>query len=126
MTNLLSRVSAKGVLVGGVLDVGATYALSVPLMAAIIIRLNLTELPQPEGDAAVMRALRPGSPYYLVGLLLGSACGILGGYVAARIAKHVGRLNGALSAWLVVLLGISAGRQGPMRRRHSSTSAISP
>jgi len=129
MTDLWSRVSAKGVLVGGILDVGATYALSIPLMAAIMIRLNLTGLPGPEGDAALMRALRPGSPYYLVGLLLGSACSILGGYVAARLAKHDGRLNGALSAWLVVLLGIyswATGADAATALEHIGYLALSP
>lgn len=129
MTNLLSRVSAKGVLIGGVLDVGATYALSIPLMAAIMIRLNLTELPQPEGDAALMRALRPGSPYYLVGFFLGSACSILAGYVAARIAKHDGRLNGALSAWLVMLLGVyswATGADAASLLEHIGYLALSP
>jgi hypothetical protein len=102
----MARVSAKGVLVGGVLDIGATYALSIPLMAIAIVQLKLTELPEPKFYDALTKALAPGSPYYLVGLVLGSACNILGGYVAARIAKHDERLNGALSAWLCMLLGI--------------------
>jgi hypothetical protein len=100
----MARVSAKGVLVGGVLGTGATYALSIPLMALAIVQLDLIKLPDPEFNAALMKALAPGSPYHLVGLVLGSASGILGGYVAARIAKHDERLNGALSAWLSMLL----------------------
>jgi hypothetical protein len=100
----MARVSVKGMSVGAVMGIGATYALSIPLMALAIVRLDLMELPEPEFDAALMRALAPGSPYHLVGLVLGSACGILGGYVAARIAKHDERLNGALSAWLFMLL----------------------
>ena len=100
----MTRVSTKGVLVGGVLGIGATYALSIPLMALAIVQLDLMELPAPEFQAALMKALAPGSPYHLVGLVLGSACGILGGYVAARIAKHDERLNGTLSSWLFMLL----------------------
>jgi hypothetical protein len=100
----MTRVSTKGVLVGGVLGIGATYALSIPLMALAIVQLDLMELPEPGFDAALMKALAPGSPYYLIGLVLGSACGILGGYVAARVAKHDERLNGALSSWLFMLL----------------------
>ena len=98
------RISAKGVLGGGVLGIGATYALSIPLMALAIVQLDLMQLPEPEFHAALMKALAPGSPYHLVGLVLGSAGGILGGYVSARIAKHDERLNGALSAWLFMLL----------------------
>ena len=102
----MARVSAKGVLVGGVLDIGATYALSIPLMAIAVVQLKLMELPEAQFPDALTKALAPGSSYYLAGLLLGSACNILGGYVAARIAKHDERLNGALSAWLCMLLGI--------------------
>jgi hypothetical protein len=102
----MTRVSVKGVVVGGVLDIGATFVFSVPLTAVAMVQLGLTGLPEPERTAAVMKTMGPGSSYYVVGLLLGSACSILGGYVAARIAKHDERLNGALSAWLCMLSGI--------------------
>jgi hypothetical protein len=102
----MARVSAKGVLVGGVLDVGAAYALSIPLMRIAIVQLKLLELPEAQFPDALTKAMAPGSSYYLAGLLLGSGCSILGGYVAARLAKHDERLNGALSAWLGMLLGI--------------------
>ena len=68
-------------MVGGILGVGATYALAIPSMV-----------------------LAPESLSYVVGLVVVSACGILAGYLAARIAKHAERLNGALSAWLSMLL----------------------
>jgi hypothetical protein len=102
----MTRVSAKGVFVGGVLEIVATYAMSIPLMVVAAAQLDLAELPEPEFSDALGKALAPGSSYYLVGLVLGSACGILGGYVAARLAKHDERLNGALSAWLGMLLVI--------------------
>ena len=35
-------------------------------------------------------------------------CSILGGYVAAWLAKHDELLNGALSAWLCIAFGIAA------------------
>jgi hypothetical protein len=73
-------------------------------MALAIVHLDLMRLPEPEFQAALMRALSPGSVYYLIGLVLGGICAILGGYVAAHIAKHDQRLNGAVSAWLLVLL----------------------
>ena len=102
----MARVSAKGVVIGGVLGVGATYTLSIPLMGIILLRMRLTALPEAQGDAAMMQALRPGGPYFVVGLLMGSASGILGGYVAARIPKHDECLNGAMSAWLAMVLGM--------------------
>ena len=102
----MGRVSAKGVLVGGVLDIAATFVLSIPLMSVAMVRLNLAPLPEPDRTAALMKAMGPGSSYYLIGLGLGSLCSALGGYVAARIAKHDELLNGALSAWLCMLSGV--------------------
>jgi hypothetical protein len=102
----MARVSAKGLLVGGVLDIGATLVLSIPLMAVAMARLNLAQLPELQRTAALMKAMGPGSSYYLIGLGLGSVSSALGGYAAARIAKHDERLNGALSAWLCMLSGI--------------------
>jgi len=40
-------------------------------------------------------------------LLIGFLCSVFGGYVAAWIAKHDELLNGALSSFLCVLLGIA-------------------
>lgn len=102
----MRQISVKGVIVGGILDIVATFVTSIPLMATAFARLQLMQLPAAERPAALMKAMGPGSSYNLVGLALGSACSILGGYVAARIAKREERLNGALSAWLCVLSGL--------------------
>jgi MFS family permease len=101
----MRRISVIGVFVGGILDIVATFVTSIPLMAVAFVQLQLMQLPAPERTAALMKAMGPGSSYYLLGLALGSACSVLGGYVAARIAKREERLNGALSAWLCMLSG---------------------
>ena len=102
----MRRVSVIGALFGGILDIVATFVTSIPLMAVAFAQLQLMQLPAPERTAALMKAMGPGSSYYLLGLALGSVCSVLGGYVAARIAKRDERLNGALSAWLCMLSGL--------------------
>ena len=102
----MARVSLKGVVVGGVVDIVGTFILSLPLMSVAMVQLRMTGLPEPERTAALMRAMGPGTSYYLVGMVAGVSCSVLGGFVAARIAGHDERLNGALSAWLCMLSGI--------------------
>jgi hypothetical protein len=102
----MRRISVRGVLVGGILDIVASFVTSIPVMAVAFVQLQLMQLPEPERAAALMKAMGPGSSYYLIGLTLGSACSVLGGYVAARIAKCEERLNGAVSAWLCMLSGL--------------------
>jgi hypothetical protein len=102
----MRRVSVKGVFVGGILDIVATFVTSIPLLAVASLQLQVAQLPAPERTAALIKAMGPGSSYYVLGLALGSACSVLGGYVAALIAKREERLNGALSAWLCMLSGL--------------------
>ena len=102
----MGRVSAKGVLVGGIVDIVATFLLAMPLMMVAMVQLDLAGLPERERTAALIEAMSSRSSYYYIGLGLGSLCSILGGIVAARIAGHDERLNGALSAWLCLLSGL--------------------
>lgn len=39
----MGRVSVKGVLIGGILDIFATFVLAIPLMAIVMVQLHLTE-----------------------------------------------------------------------------------
>jgi hypothetical protein len=125
----MTRVSVKGVLVGAVVDILATNIVMVPLLAVASVKLGFARLPKAEQAAAIMSALQPGSSYYIWALLLGSACSILGGYVAARIAKRHEVLNGALSAILCMAFGLYAfakGTGGASPTTHVAFLALSP
>jgi len=50
--------------------------------------------------------MKGNMPLYLTQIALGLACSVLGGYIAAVIAKRAGMLNGGLSSFLCVSLGI--------------------
>jgi drug/metabolite transporter (DMT)-like permease len=43
---------------------------------------------------------------YGLQLTIGLACSVLGGYVAARVAKHDELLNGLLSSFLCIAIGV--------------------
>ncbi len=99
----MNKISVKGVLVGGVTDVVATVILTIPL----IVYMIATELTgSPTDEAAVMAAIRANTLLYGLQSLLGLACSVLGGYVAARVARHDELLNGLLASFLSVAFGV--------------------
>jgi hypothetical protein len=100
---MMSKVSIKGVVIGGVVDVVATNILAFPLVLYIMARIGTASAPTP---VEIMSALRADPILHSIQAALGIACSILGGYVAARIAKSHEMLNGALSSFLCVLIGL--------------------
>jgi hypothetical protein len=102
----MSRVSVKAVLIGAVIDVDAYFALGIPLGFYVMVHENLIQLPRDQVQAAVSSAIYGNTALDAVQLLIGLACSVIGGYVAAWIAKHDELLNGTLSAFLCVGIGI--------------------
>ena len=104
----MSKISFKGVIIGGIVDIVATYLAVIPLSVILAIRANISSVPKAQ-QAVVLAAAIHDSPLFLLsGIIVGSLCSILGGYVAARVAKSEALLNGALSAWLCIGVGIYA------------------
>jgi hypothetical protein len=102
----MNRISPKGVLIGGIVDITASTLVGVALSLYVGLSPALATVP-PEGRAQAIEDLILHQPeFYITGLLVGSLCSVLGGYVAARIARHDEILNGALSSFLCVGLGI--------------------
>lgn len=111
--NILHRVSVKSILVGGLVDIGLSLGLGIPLALYELSKVGTTGVYNEHivGSSG-------SSPHNVLALRLwqlgiGLACSVLGGYVAARLAKHDELLNGTLSSILCVALGvftISAGR----------------
>ena len=101
----MHKISVKGVVVGGVTDIVATVILTIPLIF-YVIATELTGTPKNPLQAAVMAAIRANPLVYRLQSLIGLACSVLGGYVAARVAKHDERLNGLLASFLSVALGV--------------------
>ena len=102
----MSKVSLKGVTIGAVTDIVATGILAIPLMIYVVVRFDLVQTPRDQATGAITSAIHGSAPLYAVQLLIGLACSSLGCYVAARIARHDELLNGLLSSFLCVALGI--------------------
>jgi hypothetical protein len=104
----LREVSIKGVAIGSVVDIVATNLVAIPLVVYVTATHNLAEIPKDQVSRALMEILRNDPVLFSTQWLLGSLCSVLGGYVAARIAKHHEVLNGALAAFLCVGSGLYA------------------
>ena len=94
-------------MVGGVIDIVATVLLTLPLVIYAFpteLTGSLKDLAQ--AQAAVMGTIRASPLLYGVQSVIGLACSVLGGYVAARVAKHDELLNGLLASSLPVALGV--------------------
>ena len=125
----MSRVSFKGVIIGGIVDIGATFVAAFPVGVYAFIVSGVSKLPQAQQAQALADAMRNTPSVYIAGLLVGALCSVLGGYVAARIARHDELLNGALSSFLCVATGLYAvarGTQGTPPWVHVLLLIISP
>jgi hypothetical protein len=100
------RVSIKGAVIGGIVDVVASSILGVPLAMFAMARVNASHLPPDQASAAVMALIHADPGLRAAQFLLGGLCSVFGGYLAAWIAKHDEVLNGAGSSFLCVALGV--------------------
>lgn len=100
------KISLKGVLIGGIVDVLSSSLLGVPLAIYAVSKVDLAHTPREQLGSAVA-AVSHATPWlYGTQLLLGLACSVLGGHVAAWLASHDELLNGALSSFLCLAIGI--------------------
>lgn len=95
---MMHRISLKGVVIGNITDIVATYAVMIPLMVYFVISSGLP----------AAKIFKESTILYASYVILGAVCSVLGGYVSARIAKHDELLNGALSSILCVVGGMYA------------------
>jgi hypothetical protein len=60
----------------------------------------------PNGAAAIASSIHSSAWLYGLQLTIGIGCSVLGGYVAACVAKHDEALNGLLSSFLCTGMGV--------------------
>lgn len=102
----MGKISLKGVVIGGITDIVATNILAIPLIAYVIAAFGLSHLPPDQMSIAIVSTIHDHWPLHLVQATTGIGCSILGGYVAARLARRGELLNGTLSSFLCVGIGI--------------------
>jgi len=102
----LKRISILGVLVGGIVDIVSTNIFAIPLFMFAIMRIDRTHISKDQLATAATAAVQHDPSLQVAGFFVGIAGSMLGGYIAALIAKRDETLNGAFSAWLCVVIGI--------------------
>jgi hypothetical protein len=113
MQTLRAKISFKGVIIGGIADIVGTNIAAVFFIVFLLATNPLVRTILQDGGARAFSAyLRENPPLFAVSFLIGAMFSVIGGYVAAHIAKHHELLNGALSAWLCFIIGIVSLLQG--------------
>jgi hypothetical protein len=101
----MRRVFIIGILVGGVADVCLTILLGLPVLVYVVLEVHAARVPTDQVRGLTHSAMhRP--QIYLSFLMIGSICSIIGGYISALISKHDELLNGCLSSFLCIVVGI--------------------
>ena len=94
----MPRFSVRSIIAGGLIGVFASSFLGAVSVVLVLLLLRLAHVPDDHVSSATS-AIVHGSPLFAgAQALIGAACALLGGYIAARLARHAERLNGALSS----------------------------
>lgn len=102
----MRRVSFKAVLIGGLTDLLLSTVVGFPFAVFIMLRLALSHPASHFDEVSLILATHASLPLYIAVLGTGQICSGIAGAVAAWLAKHDERLNGALSAFLTVGLSV--------------------
>jgi hypothetical protein len=112
VASTMSKFSLKGIVVGGITDILATNIFAIPLMGYLLTRIDVNHLSRNQIQTTLVATLQANTPLYMLQLLVGMACSVLGGYVGARFAKHDELLNGSFTSFLCVAFGLYSLTEG--------------
>ena len=108
------KISLKGVIIGALIDVLGSGIWGMVVGSYITIKHQLYTLPYAE-QANQLQALMLHTPLVVIlNVVIGGAFTIIGGYIAARIAKHNELLNGSLASFLCVLSALAGIGSAPV------------
>ena len=96
------KISLKGVIIGAVIDVVGTNIWG---LIAIVYIFSVYHVHQ---GAELTDALKSDPVISILNWIIGGGFTVLGGYFAARIAKHDELINGTLASFLCVLFALLA------------------
>jgi putative membrane protein (TIGR04086 family) len=99
----MHKLAIRAILIGSLLDILVSFVLGVFLGISIASGIHQHSLAPAASQAAIHTAIHDARWVYLAFGLMSS---MLGGYIAAKIAKHDELLNGACSSVFCVALGI--------------------
>jgi hypothetical protein len=104
--NIRKRISILGFMIGSIVDVVGSNIWGVVVTIYVMISFNLLSGSPAEMTDKVLNIFRTDPLIFSLNFIVGSFFSILGGYIGAYIAKHNELLNGALSSFLCVSIGI--------------------
>lgn len=110
----LNKVSFKGVIIGSITDIVSSNILAVSLIIYVTFTRQLAAIPKDQIPNALQQILQNDPILFSIQFSVGAMCSVLGGYVAARIARKFELLNGALASFLCVGIGMYALISGAM------------
>ena len=108
MKSAREKVSIKGVVIGSISDIVGSNVWGVVLVAYLMSRYDSASIPQSQLETAISSIVRSDPLLFAANLLIGASFSVLGGYMSAHIAKRNELLNGALTSFLCVSIGISS------------------
>lgn len=111
----MPRRSLIGSIVGGVVSIVAANLLNVPIGAYIIASTGVLDLPLAQRKAVYLATLHANPLLFGISLAIWGVCSLLGGYLAARIARSDQVRVGAISSWTYIALAANALFQGLAR-----------
>ncbi len=98
------RVSIASIVIGGITDVVASSVLALPVVIYVMVKSDV--LHSAKGSTTIASSIHSSAWLYGLQLGIGLGCSVLGGYVAAWMAKHDELLNGLLSSFLCTAIGV--------------------
>jgi len=101
----MKRISPKGVAIGSITDILSTNVVMFPILIYVLASAGVNA---DTAAGSMTKVLKASTLLTVSSPILGGLCSVLGGYVAARIAKHDELLNGGLSSILCVGSGVYA------------------
>ena len=103
------KVSILGFVVGAIVDIVGTNIWAIFMTIYVMFSFNILQMATSsptEATAKVLDIFQTNPLIFSVNFIVGAMFSILGGYIAALIAKHDELLNGALSSFLCILSGV--------------------
>lgn len=101
----MSELSIKGILLGVLTDIGGSTIAGIILMVIFGSSLVTEQMTEQELNEAIL-AMAQGKGFMITSFIVGLFFTILGGYVAARVAKKGVYLNSGMVGVIGLILGV--------------------
>jgi len=98
---MATRISLKAILLAALADIACTYGYGLLSVMTIFLVFKARQLPAARAVHCIM-----GVPFLLTAVVAGGAAALLGGFIAARIARARELLHAALAVVPCMLLGV--------------------